>query len=187
MTRRLQVPRGCTAWLGVDPGTTRVALAACWEGETVERGVWSASFQRMDGGARLAGIWRVTCRLAESAARSLAEEGVAPGVALVEMPAGKQANPALSYATGVIQAAVFEGVMRATTRGVRIEDCSSSWWKKLSTGFGGHRKPKPSDDPESYGVMRWARSVGYQGHSWDEADALGIAEAARKTIVLEER
>jgi hypothetical protein len=35
--------------------------------------------------------------------------------------------------------------------------------------------------------MKWARLNGYTGASWDEADALGIAEAARRDTALEER
>jgi hypothetical protein len=47
-------------------------------------------------------------------------------------------------------------------------------------------KPKRGHTFE-YGVLTWARQNGYAGCSWDEADAWGIAEAARREVALEER
>ena len=65
-------------------------------------------------------------------------------------------------------------------------------WKKLATGRGNLSKidpktKKPWKDREAYGVLKWARTNGYMGNSWDESDALGIAEAARRLVHLEAR
>jgi hypothetical protein len=68
---------------------------------------------------------------------------------------------------------------------VRIETCTSSWWKKRGCGWGAIYKPKRVT--EEYGVLTWARQNGYEGASWDEADAWGIAEAARREVALDER
>lgn len=109
-----------------------------------------------------------------------------PGVVFVEQPSGKQENPALSYAVGAIQAGVYDGLFSAGVGAVRIETVPSSTWKKAATGYGAVYKPKRGDGRE-YGVLTWARQNGYGGSSWDEADALGIAEAARRTIALDQR
>ena len=59
------------------------------------------------------------------------------------------------------------------------------WAGKL--GFTDPETKKPWKDRERYGVLRWARENGYTGSSWDEADALGIAEAGRRLVTLEAR
>jgi hypothetical protein len=123
--------------------------------------------------------------------RSFAAEGFLyagfplPGLVLVEQPSGKMENPNLSYAVGVIQAALYDGLYSALGRAVRIETCTSGWWKKRACGRGNLYKPKSRND--EYRVLTWARQNGYAGYSWDECDAWGIAEAARREVALEER
>lgn len=179
--RRLIVAAAQTAWWGVDPGVRRVAAA--FVAPDGRRGARTASFPDLEGGARLAEIWRETARFV---AALLAGDWPLPGLVMVEQPSGKQPNPALSYATGVIQAAVYAAVWRDFKVPVRVETCSSSWWKKRATGNGALFKPKAGDHRE-YGVLAWARANGYTGVSWDEADALGIAEAGRREVALEQR
>jgi hypothetical protein len=180
--RRLIVPRGHRAWWGVDPGVQRVAIAAVTTDaspQPVYRTA-TASFAPMEGGARLEAIWTDTRRFVAG----LLEGGwPPPGIVLVEQPSGSQPNPPLSYATGVIMGAVFAGVRQALPgRSVRTETMTSGEWKKTATGYGGWKKTvKP------YGVLRWANANGYAGASYDEADAMGLAEAARRTVALEER
>jgi hypothetical protein len=178
-TRRLIVPEGHTAWLGIDPGATRVAVASV--AADGARGVSEAVFPRRDGGERLASIYTRTLTLV----REIVDVGIWPGVVVVEQPSGKRPNPPLSYATGVIMAAAFEAVMRGTGSPVPVETVPSSTWKRVACGHGGIRKPTAQGEP--YGVLMWARSVGYVGTSWDCADAYGVAEMARKTFLLEER
>lgn len=180
--RRLIVPRGHGSWMGVDPGTLRVAITSVHL-NVASQPVYrprTVSFAPLEGGARLEAIWTDTRRFVKEEI----EHGrfAPPGVVFVEQPSGKQPNPQLSYATGVIIGAVFAGVEDATGHRVRVETISSSSWKKTATGYGGWKKTvKP------YGVLRWATANGYAGSSYDEADAMGLAEAARRTVALEER
>jgi hypothetical protein len=178
--RRLIVPPSYTAFWGVDPGVQRVAVACARNGP--EGPVYMArtcSFAPLEGGARMEAIFTDTQRFV----RELLESGwPAPGLVMVEQPSGRQPNPPLSYATGCIIAGVFAGVRDVTGYRVRVETISSSSWKKIATGFGGWKKSvKP------YGVLRWANANGYVGSSYDEADAMGVAEAARRSVMLEER
>jgi hypothetical protein len=179
--RRLIVPQQCGSWWGVDPSTVRLSVAYVTpEGR---RGVRTVPFARAEGPARLSEIYAQT--------RSFAAEGFLyagfplPGLVLVEQPSGKMENPNLSYAVGVIQAALYDGLYSALGRAVRIETCTSGWWKKRACGRGNLYKPKSRND--EYRVLTWARQNGYAGYSWDECDAWGIAEAARREVALEER
>jgi len=112
-------------------------------------------------------------------------------VIVVEQPSGKQPNPALSYAVGATIAGCFQGVNELSLdavgpREVVMPMVSSSTWKKAACGAGNAYKPKDGDI-EKYPVYRWALSIGYRGRSFDEVDALGIADYARRTYALEER
>ena len=185
--RSVIVPAGHCAWWGVDVSVSRVAVA--YVASDGHRGARTALFADLKGGARLAHIWAETGLLVAELVR---DGWPLPGLVWVEQPSGSQPNPALSYATGVIQGAVFDALQRATGRSVLVETVSSAAWKKQATGYGSHYKPtkaKLGRRPvfEDYGVARWARGLGYRGDSWDEADALGISEAARRTVRLEAR
>lgn len=180
-TRRLIVPAGHTSWWGCDPSTVRVSLATV----TIdgERLVETAVFPQLDGGERLARMYQIAHDLAANAAVVAG----APGVIVVEQPSGKTPNPNLVYAVGVIQAALYGGaqsVLRA--RIPLLETVASSRWKAVACGRGDIRKPKPTAR-EDYGVLQWARTAGYEGSSWDEADAWGVADYARRTFLLEVR
>ncbi|HEY4451038.1 MAG TPA: hypothetical protein VGN13_05540 [Solirubrobacteraceae bacterium] len=177
--RRLIVPAGHSAWWGVDPGVRRVALATIdAEGR---RGVSNVPFPTLEGGERLRLIYEESWRLGCEIARLLA-----PGVIVCEQPSGKQPNPALSYAVGVIMCGVYSGARAATHAGVRLETVASSRWKSVACGDGALWKPKPGS-AKPYGVLTWARGVGYAGSSFDDADAMGVAEYARRTFALEQR
>lgn len=180
-TRRLIVRPGMTAHYGVDPSTQRIAVAcAHGAGHRVE----THPFPRTEGFARLGDIYQSTVEFMFE----LRDGGWPhPGFLLVEQPSGQSPNLELVYAVGVIIAALQEAFP-----GVRLETMPPMSWKKLATGRGNLSKldpetKKPWKDREKYGVMRWARENGYTGPSWDEADALGIAEAARRLVTLEER
>jgi hypothetical protein len=184
--RRLIVPRGHTAYWGVDGSTVRLSVAYVTpEGA---RGVRTVPFARADGPARLSEIYRETRLFAlhRDDAQMRGDLPV-PGLVLVEQPSGTMENPNLSYAVGVIQAALYDGLYSALGRAVRIETCTSGHWKKVACGRGNLYKPKTLTGAEPYGVLTWARQNGYAGSSWDEADAWGIAEAARREVALEER
>ena len=178
---RLIVPEGHVNWMGVDPGTKRIAIATV--SASGKRGVSMVSLPDSAGGTRLAAIFHETRRLVAELAGLLP-----PGVVVVEQPSGSQPNPSLSYAVGVVMAAVFEGVRGATGFRVRVETVPSSSWKKTAIGRGDAWKPKGRDARiEDYAVYCWATAEGYRGSSYDEVDALGIAVYAQRTFGLEVR
>ena len=172
--RRLVVRKGDSGWWGIDPSTRGVSIAHVAPDGT--RGVSTVTFEGGEGGKRLAAILRHTRGLAVVLAGKCA-----PGVIVVEQPSGKRPNPSLSYAVGVVMAAVCEAIP-----GVKLETVPSATWKRVACGRGDIRKPKPSSG-EEYAVLTWAKTRGYAGKSYDEVDAMGVAEYARKTIALEER
>ena len=180
--RRLVVREGQTSWWGVDPSSRRVSIA--WIDPDGSRGVRSTPFPTdLSLGALLDAVFRLAVETARAAAFT---DQASPGLVLVEQPSGKQPNPTLSYAVGVTIAGV-QAALRGTSQGpCRIETCSSSWWKKRACGRGDIYKPKRKADGQ-YGVLTWANQNGYGGSSWDEADAWGIAEAARREVLLEVR
>jgi hypothetical protein len=185
--RRLVVPEGHSAWWGVDPSTTRVAVA--YVGPDGSRGVRTAPFARIEGPARLSEIYAQTRLFVAGDAATFFP---VPGVVLVEQPSGKSENPNLSYAVGVVLAAVYDGLREAYGRAVALETVVSGHWKKVACGRGNVYKPTKkalgrSPLFEDYGVAVWARENGYDGTSWDECDALGIAVAASREIALEQR
>lgn len=187
--RRIIVPAGHAAAWGFDPGTVRVSAAyAAIRGGDVARGARTASFERGEGPARLSEIYRETARFAVE----LAGVWPAPGIVHVEQPSGKFDKPTFVYACGVIMAAVYDGLYSVFGRPVKIETVTSSHWKLVACGRGNIYKPskeKLGRPPvfEDYGVAVWAQANGYHGSSWDEVDALGIAEAARREVALEQR
>ena len=187
--RRLVVPRSRTSWWGVDPSTARVAVAysEILDGE-VRRGVATLPFAPGEGPTRLSHIYDET----RAFVMSLMPAFPKPGVVLVEQPSGKFDNPSLSYAVGCIQAAVVSALRESFGRPPHVETTVAQHWKKISCGRGDIYKPTRKAlgrTPvfEDYAVARWAREQGYAGSSWDEADAMGIADCARREIALEER
>lgn len=176
--KRLLVPESHVSWWGVDSSTLRVAIATI--SPERRRGASLAAFdKRTPVIDRLVEIRRQTLSLA----RGLLDVGLAPGVIAVETPAGfgDRPNPSLAYAVGAILCGLGEACPLAGI--VMVE---SARWKKVSCGSGAIRKPKPTSG-EEYAVLTWARTVGYKGTSWDEADSYGIAEWARRTYKLEVR
>jgi len=190
--RRLIVQEGRTAWWGVDSSTLRVAIAGVAVGAEgyVSRWVRTESFPPLQGPARLSAIYRLTFARVQSLATCVTW----PGVVFIEQPSGsnQEVNLPLIYAVGVIQAAVHDALVDVTGAAPEFDYCTASWWKKRACGRGNLYKPtkkKLGRMPafEDYGVAVWARENGYTGSSWDEADAWGIAEAARREVLLEVR
>lgn len=187
--RRLSVPPGHRSWWGIDPSSKRIALAVVLRAAdgSLDRRVRSAPFMPGEGGLWLSEMRSVTIELAAGAARAFP-----PGVVLVEQASGKFVEHALEYAIGTILAAVHDAVYAVTGQRIAVETIPSSSWKLQACGNGGIGKPtkkKLGRKPvfEDYAVARWAVLNGYGGVSWDEADAMGIAEAARREVELVER
>lgn len=181
--KRLVVPEGWAAWWGVDASTRRVAVAAV-DADGTRRGEVVSVEQgpSRSGGRsvrRLAAIYEATRELCSELRRGHAP----PGVVVVEQAAGfgKRPNPELAYAVGAVMAALV-GALPHT----HVETVPSATWKLAVCGFGGIKKPKPTER-EEYAVLVWARGVGYEGGSWDLADAYAIAEYGRRTYALEQR
>lgn len=171
--RSVEAPAGHDAWWGVDPGTKRVAIGSVTEDG--ERAVASAEIPKSEGGERLSLIYSRTYQLAMDFALP------APGYVLVEQPGGEHRNYPLFYAVGATIAAIV-----GAFPGVEVGVVSPATWKKAACGRGDIYKPKPMMRAAGavYGVLQWAWENGYDGSSWDEADALGIAEAARRRVAI---
>jgi hypothetical protein len=172
----LSVPAGWTSWWGVDASTKALAIAmVSSDGERF--GLMEAIPSKLDGAPRLDAIYRATLKLCDDTVLTN------PGVVAVEAPSGfgDRPNPELAYAVGAVLAALASALPQA-----RIELVASAAWKKQVCGYGAIRKPKPTSK-ESYLVLTWAQMHGYQGSSWDMADAWAIAEYAHSMYALAER
>lgn len=182
--RRIIVPEGHGAWWGVDPSTLRVAVAGVSQLHDGSLARWARSrpFAAVEGPQRLSEVYDVTrafvWELMQAGAR-------APGLVLVEQPGGTHRNYELFYAVGAITAALWSGIEGSYGTSAQIEFVVPGWWKKRACGRGNIYKPKRRGD--EYEVVTWARANGYTGLSWDEADAWGIAEAARREVELVQR
>ena len=180
--RRLIVPKGHAAWYGVDTSVSRIAIG--WADGSCRRGQVTFPLPSLAGGERLAHAFAV---VRDGVAERIAAGRLPlPGLIMVEQPSGKSLNLQLAYMVGVVQAAVFEGAVLGGASAPRVETVTSSWWKKRACGNGAIYKPRRGDTHE-YGVLTWARANGYTGCSYDEADALAMAEAGRREVALEER
>lgn len=190
--RRIIVPVGRSAWWGVDGSTLRIALAGVCRASDGSWARWVKEhpFAAVEGPARLSEIYRETHRFVTSVATCCPW----PGIVLVEQPSGgkQKVNLPLIYAVGVMQAAVYDALFSVMGSAPVMETCTSSWWKARACGRGDIYKPKrergaPRPELEEYGVFRWARDAGWDVRSWDQADAAGMADAARREVALDER
>jgi hypothetical protein len=150
------------AW-GVDPSTTGIALA--WCGTQV--GARSAEIKgHPRGGERLSALWWATSNLSN---RIIAEErSRCPSYVLVETPPGHLHANQLTYATGVIMAAIFNSIAVWNPM-VVVEEVNISSWKAEIVGHGNATKEQ---------VMDWALTHRFEGNTQDEADAHAIAHLA---------
>lgn len=189
-TRRLIVPKGCTAYWGIDSSVRRIAVGFA---DTFR---WDARTLVLPGGSGPVTAERLGLAFAsirDQVAAAVALDSLPrPGLVWTEQPGGKTPNLPLIYMIGVVQGAVWAGLQIAEVPQPRYETCPPGHWKKLACGSGAIWKPTRDTlgrRPEfmDYGVAVWARQNGYLGDSWDEADALGLAEAARREVLLEER
>lgn len=95
-----------------------------------------------------------------------------PVVVFVEQPSGRFPKPQLSYAAGVVQAALHE------TLGCSVLTITSGEWKKQTVGVGNATKAQ---------VGKWVRDRNPDVFSQDEADAYCIAYAGRMRVSIEGR
>lgn len=180
---------GSTAWWGCDWSTRALSVGAVSEhGEgpqkRLQRAVRTVTWPAQDSPARLAWAYDITVRIIADHVRS----GTLPppGLVIVEQPGGASINWPLYEMYGVVRAALHAALVAAKVPVCQQETMTPSQWKKKATGFGGHKKPQRGDTFE-YGVLTWAKGRGYPGTDFNEADALGIAEAGRREYALEPR
>lgn len=176
--KRLLVRPGQAAWWGVDPSTKRVAIA--YVTPELDRGSVIRSLPTLAGAERLESIRTATVELCQEA---MIRSRFMPGVIVVEEAAafGKRPNPEFAYAVGAVLCGLVLGAPRT-----HVEFVASAKWKLDVCGYGAISKPKPTEK-RAYEVLEWAQQQGYEGTSWDEADAWAIAEYARDTYELDER
>jgi Holliday junction resolvasome RuvABC endonuclease subunit len=91
-----------------------------------------------------------------------------PACVWVEQPSGRFPKPQLSYAVGVVQAALFE------TLACPVWTITSGAWKRRTVGVGNATKPQ---------VRAWVDRLGVDVDSQDEADAVAIACAGRAMLL----
>ncbi len=182
--RRLQVPAGCSSWWGVDLAVRRIdVVSVSREGERRGVTMW---LDELDGAERL---WRAFEGVRDRTTDALVAGTLPrPGVVMVEHPAGSSPNMELLYLSGAVQGGMYAGIALAGAPAVRVLTIPVSRWKKIACGRGDLYKPDPKKGRTGpYGVLVWAQANGYEGNDDNVADAMGIAEAARRTIELVER
>jgi len=146
---------------GVDMAVSRLAFACAERGRQHVEVQTLITANDATEGERLGLLDRQT----RIFAKQLAAE-YPPHVAWVEQPSGRHRNLQLAYATGVVQAALFEVL------GVPVWTLPSSTWKEKTVGAGNATKPQ---------VAAWAQTIApFDGQ--DEADAIGIAVAGRAMV-----
>jgi Holliday junction resolvasome RuvABC endonuclease subunit len=147
---------------GVDPAVSRLAFAfapvdgGAIEVETLHAGSDAREGQRLGWLDRQVRIY----------SRQRAAE-FPPAVAWVEQPSGRHRNLPLTYAVGVIQAALFE------TLACPVRTIPSSTWKHRTVGVGNASKAQ---------VAAWVVEQGASVNGQDEADAYAIAAAGRAML-----
>jgi hypothetical protein len=182
---RRYVADGSAGWVGVDPSTRSLALAGIRADGS--RWMYEWTVPALRGAERLAWVHRC----ARLIGAGLPPQHGPIGMVLVEAPLAGPRDQELLMVSGVVQAGLYEGLTSVQGWGTVETISPASRWKKIATGYGGHKKPKkqkggPPVDPFDYGVLVWARDSEwrYQGVSWDCADACGIAEAAWRVYDL---
>lgn len=154
--------RGAECWGGVDPSTKRVSFA------TVGPGGFRVATRSFNTGLKDGERWEHIRSETAGLVEGLLRDGwTPPAYVLVEEPGGKNVHPSSYYAIGAITAALH------SVTGVVVELIPPSSWKLAGLGYGSADKQQ---------IMRWARSVGYEGALEDESDALGIAVACMRMV-----
>ncbi len=152
---------GATFVWGIDPALSRLAFAFAEVGsERVEVEMLHTGCDATEG-ERLGLLDRQVRIVARQFAGSFP-----PVVVWVEQPSGRFRNLPLTYAVGVVQAAVFEVV------GCPVWTIPSGAWKRRTVGVGNATKAQ---------VMAWSERLAVVDGQ-DEADAVAIAWAGRSMV-----
>jgi Holliday junction resolvasome RuvABC endonuclease subunit len=145
---------------GVDPALSRLAFAcAPLDGGPISIETLHTGGNDIREGQRLGLLDRQVRIYARQLAGSYT-----PACVWVEQPSGRFRNLPLTYAVGVVQAALYE------TLAVPVWTLSSSAWKRRTVGVGNASKPQ---------VAAWVTAQGADFNGLDESDAYAIAAAGR--------
>lgn len=147
---------------GIDPAIGRIAFAFA----PVGAGAIAVETLTVDSESREGQRLGWLDRQLRIRARQLAS-AFPPAVVWVEQPSGRHRNLPLTYAVGVIQAALFE------TLAVPVWTMPSSSWKRATVGAGNATKQQ---------AAAWAASKGADVDGQDEVDAYCIAAAGRAML-----
>lgn len=165
---------------GVDVSTKRIAIS-CHGADQVAR--MHDYPKDLLTGARLGAIYAETRELAAELAADRP-----PLFVWVEQPAsyGRQVEPALMYAVGVVQAALYAELEQRSAHPTEVRTIPVANWKKVAVGFGNAKKHQ---------VLVWAKKHGFRsehvcsdrlkwcGHKdHDAADAWAIATAGARLL-----
>jgi Holliday junction resolvasome RuvABC endonuclease subunit len=148
---------------GIDPGLSQIAVAFAPVDGGRPRTLTLITGSDAREGQRLGWLDRQV----RIAARQWAGSWP-PAAVWVEQPSGRFRNLQLTYATGVVQAALFEALA------VPVWTIPSSTWKHRTVGVGNATKPQ---------VRAWVERLGLDVISQDEADAVAIACAGRAMLL----
>lgn len=151
---------------GCDVGTRHVAIAIP-EGRT-----WTVHIGAEEGARRLSVAYKAIKQFAFYLAKDHP-----PLCIFVERPTGKHPNPSLSDMAGVVQAALYDGLVDLYSYPVTVYTIPVGTWKKQACGSGRATKEE---------VMTWARGQGFEPQSQDEADAVAIATAGALMTATQE-
>ena len=148
---------------GIDPALSRLAFAfAALDSDAITVETLITRCEEREG-ARLGLLLRQLHIYARQAAGRFP-----PAVCWVEQPSGRFRNLQLTYATGVVQAALFEALA------CPVWSIASSAWKRRTVGVGNATKEQ---------VAAWVDALGVDVDGQDEADAVAIAVAGRAMLV----
>jgi Holliday junction resolvasome RuvABC endonuclease subunit len=146
----------------VDPAVSRMAFAfADLDTDTITVETLTTTTDATEGER-----WGLLDRQVRIFARERAGE-FPPSVVWVEQPSGQWRNLPLTYAVGVLQAALFEAL------GVPVWTMPTAAWKQRSVGRGNVSKQE---------VRAWVEQLGVPVESQDEADAVALAFAGRLMV-----
>lgn len=147
----------------VDPAVSRLGVAFA----PVDGGDPHALTLRTDSESRDGQRLGWLDRQLRIAARQWAAE-FPPACVWVEQPSGRHQALQLTYATGVVQAALFE------TLACPVWTMPSSTWKQRTVGTGNASKAQ---------VLAWVARLGTDVGNQDEADAIALAVAGRAMLL----
>jgi Holliday junction resolvasome RuvABC endonuclease subunit len=150
---------------GVDVGVSRQAFG--FAPLELDGGSIVTEELRIDGEAREGQRLAWLHRKVRAYARERAAE-FPPAVAWIEQPSGRHRALQLTYATGVVQAALHEALA------VPCWTIPSSTWKARTVGAGNASKAQ---------VAAWVKAHGVELSSQDECDAYAIAAAGRAMLL----